>query len=149
MDENKTLEFELKRVALQPTYTIGRLSVDGRRLCDTIEDKVRDLNKDGDITDPGEGKVYAETAIPYGRYEIILTVSPKFKRKLPRLLDVPSFDGILIHRMNTAKDSAGCIGPGENTVKGMVTSSTVWEARIIEIIEIALRQGKRIFINII
>ena len=97
----------LKRIALRPTYTIGRLFIDGERFCDTCEDKVRDTNKDGDLLDEGEGKVYAETAIPYGTYDVTLNVqSPKFRTKkayefckgfLPRLLNVPHFEGILIH----------------------------------------------------
>ena len=55
------------------------------------EDKVRDLNKDGDLNDAGEGKVFGETAIPYGIYSVIMTMSPRFKRILPRLVDVNGF----------------------------------------------------------
>ena len=69
----------LKRIALKPTYTIGWLYIDGQKVCDTIEDAVRDLNKNGRF-DNGEKKVYAATAIPYGTYDITLKVqSPKYK----------------------------------------------------------------------
>lgn len=69
----------LKRIALKPTYTIGWLYIDGQKVCDTIEDAVRDLNKNGQF-DNGEKKVYAETAIPYGTYDITLKIqSPKYK----------------------------------------------------------------------
>ena len=91
----------LKRIALKPTYTIGWLYIDGQKVCDTIEDAVRDLNKNGQF-DNGEKKVYAETAIPYGTYDITLKIqSPKYKDRaqykfcdgyLPRLLNVPEFD---------------------------------------------------------
>lgn len=127
------MELTLKRTYLKDEYTIGHLYVDGQWVCDTIEDKVRDYNKDGDLNDEGEGKVYGKTAIPYGRYKITLAVrSPKYTSRasyiwcgayLPRLLDVPNFDGILIHAGNSADDSAGCILVGENKVKGRLVNS--------------------------
>ena len=85
----------LKRIALRDTYTIGKIYIDGEYFCDTLEDKVRDLNKNG-VFDGDEKKVYGETAIPYGTYKVILSYSPKFKRILPELLDVPCFTGIRI-----------------------------------------------------
>lgn len=117
------MELILRRVALMDTYTIGRLSVNGVYFCDTLEDKVRDFNKDGDLLDDGEQKVYGETAIPYGTYTIEISYSPRFKRMLPRLLNVRHFEGILIHAGNTAKDTHGCILVGRNTEKGKVTNS--------------------------
>lgn len=117
------MELILRRVALMDTYTIGRLSVNGVYFCDTLEDKVRDFNKDGDLLDDGEQKVYGETAIPYGTYTIEISYSPRFKRMLPRLLNVRQFEGILIHAGNTAKDTHGCILVGRNTEKGKVTNS--------------------------
>ena len=95
------MELVLERRYLKPSYTIGCLSVCGTRFCDTLEDRVRDLKQ--------EPKVPGATAIPAGRYEVIVNRSPRFGRDLPRLLDVPGFEGILIHRGNTAKDTAGCI----------------------------------------
>lgn len=138
----------LKRRFLGDTYTVGTLFVDGLKFCDTLEDKVRDLNKDGDLNDPGEGKVYAETAIPYGTYGVIVTRSPKFGRDLPRLENVPHFEGILIHRGNTAKDSAGCILVGENKVKGQVINSTPYETRITELCMAATVRGEKITLTI-
>lgn len=144
----KTLELKVKRRWFAEDYTIGTFFADGERICDTIEDKNRDLNCDGDLNDKGEGKVYGETAIPFGRYEVILNVSPKFKRKLPRLLNVKHFEGILIHRGNTAKDTHGCIIVGENKVKGKVINSTFYEKKIVDICEAAINSGKKIFITI-
>ena len=119
------MELKLKRIALRDTYTIGKLYVNGRYFCDTCEDKVRDLTK--------EPKVYGETAIPFGRYEVTLKVqSAKYAQRasydwckgyLPRLLNVPHFEGILIHAGNTAYDSSGCLIVGENKVKGKVINS--------------------------
>ena len=124
----------LKRIALRDTYTIGKIYIDGEYFCDTLEDKVRDLNKNG-VFDGDEKKVDGETAIPYGTYKVILSYSPKFKRILPELLDVPCFTGIRIHRGNTEKDTAGCLLVGENKVRGKVLNSTYWEKKLIEKLE--------------
>ena len=122
----------LKRIALRDTYTIGKLYIDGVYFCDTLEDKVRDLNKNGKF-DNREKKVYSETAIPYGIYKVdINTVSPRFKNrvwakpyggKIPRLLNVNSFEGVLIHPGTTSKDTSGCLLVGRNTIVGKLTQS--------------------------
>ena len=148
----------LKRIALKPTYTIGWLYIDGQKVCDTIEDAVRDLNKNGQF-DNGEKKVYAETAIPYGTYDITLKIqSPKYKDRaqykfcdgyLPRLLNVPEFDGILIHIGNTAEDSAGCILVGENKEVGKVLNSTATFRRVYEMLKTASDRGEPIQIEIV
>ncbi|MGL5731882.1 MAG: DUF5675 family protein [Bacteroidales bacterium] len=125
----------LKRVAKREDYTIGRLYIDGEYLCDTVEDKDRGLKDSMPLRDIQSIKIYGETAIPTGTYNVVLNVvSPKFKDrswakccngKLPRLEDVKGFDGVLFHVGNTAKDSLGCILLGENKVKGKVVNSTV------------------------
>ena len=129
------MKLTVKRIALKPTYTIGKLYIDGVYFCDTLEDPNRDHNKDGDLNDIGEGKVWGDTAIPFGIYRMILSYSPKFKRILPRLLNVPHFEGILIHRGNTSKDTHGCILVGKNTEVGKVTSSTVWEEKLVKLLK--------------
>lgn len=118
----------LKRKYFGPDYTIGDLLIDGTFFCNTIEDVVRQLPATCPDTPKGRNcackeKVYAETAIPTGTYKVTIEYSPRFKRRLPRLHDVPHFIGILIHSGNTAKDSAGCIIVGFNTVKSKVTNS--------------------------
>ncbi len=142
------MKIEVRRRYLGSDYTIGSMYINGEYFCDTLEDKVRDLNKDGDLNDAGESKVYAETAIPYGEYEVVVNHSPKFKRMLPRLLNVPHFEGILIHRGNTAKDSAGCILVGENKVKGQLINSTLYEKKITSICHKAQLQNEKITIEI-
>lgn len=130
------------------TYTIGNLYINDKFFCNTLEDKNRDLNKNGKF-DNGETKVYANTCIPFGIYNVILTVSPKFKRKLPRLLNVPSFEGILIHRGNTNADTAGCILVGENKVVGKVINSTGYELKLVELIDDATHRGESVTIEIV
>ena len=141
------MELLLKRVALQDTYTIGKLYVNGKYFCDTLEDKVRDLNKDGKF-DNGEVKVYGETAIPYGTYEIKITYSEHFKRNLPILLNVPSYEGVRIHKGNTAKDTLGCILLGENKKRGMVINSTQYEISLTKDITNVQNNKEKITITI-
>lgn len=142
------MKLKLIRVFLGPEYTIGRLSINGVTYCDTLEDPNRDTNRNG-IFDDGETKIAGNTCIPFGTYKVIVDVSPKFGRELPRLLNVPHFDGILIHRGNTAKDTAGCILPGENTVKGKVLNSTIYEIDLTKRIKEAIAKGEEVTIEIV
>jgi hypothetical protein len=135
------MEITVKRDFNANTYTIGRMSIDGVYFCDTLEDKVRDLQT--------EVIVRGLTAIPAGRYNVILRKSPKFNRELPRLEGVPDFEGILIHRGNTAKDTSGCILVGENTEIGKVLNSTPYEKALVILCKIAIARGEEITIEVI
>lgn len=116
------MELKVIRKWKKDKYTIGDLYIDGVWFSNTLEDAVRDT------------KIYGKTAIPYGTYRITMdVVSPRFKDrswakpyggKLPRLIDVPNYEGVLIHVGNTANDTSGCLLVGKNTVVGMVTDST-------------------------
>lgn len=129
------MKLTLRRIAKKDTYTVGKLYIDGVYFCDTIEDKDRGLYQKQDIQELRKIKVPSKTAIPTGIYKISLSiVSPKFsakkiyqeicKGKVPRLLNVPGYEGVLIHIGNTAEDSAGCILVGQNKVVGKVINST-------------------------
>lgn len=120
---------------------MGRLFVDGKFFCNTLEDTVRDLSN--------EKKVYGKTAIPYGEYKVVYNWSPKFGRNLPRLLNVPAFEGILIHPGNTADDSAGCILVGRNTEVGRLTESRYTSDKLNVLIEDVQRGGESITIEIV
>lgn len=101
----------LERDVLTPEFTLGNLLIDGTPECFTVEDAVREV------------KVHGKTAIPAGRYQVIITNSPRFKRPLPLLLNVPGFEGIRIHPGNDAGDTEGCILPGKvRTVDGVAQS---------------------------
>jgi hypothetical protein len=108
------MKLELVRKVKTGESTIGILSIDGKFECYTLEDVVR----------VGE-KIYGQTAIPTGTYKVILTMSPRFKRVLPLIVDVPGFDGIRIHPGNTAKDTDGCILVGTSSGKDVVNNSRV------------------------
>lgn len=138
----------LKRRFLGDNYTIGTLFINGERFCDTLEDKNRDVNRNGKF-DGKEKKVQGETCIPFGTYKVTLNLSPRFKRPLPRLLDVPNFEGVLIHRGNTAKDTEGCILVGENKVKGKVINSTPYEVELVRRCADAIANKEEITIEIV
>lgn len=117
------MNLTVKRVAKKDTYTIGKLYVDSVYFCDTLEDKDRGLKQSDDLAYITKHKVYSETAIPTGTYNVSLNYSPKFKKILPLIENVKGFSGIRIHSGNTAQDSLGCILVGKNTVVGKVTNS--------------------------
>lgn len=152
------MELIVRRLYLKDKYTIGKLYINGEYECDTLEDKVRDFNKDGDLLDEGEQKIYGDTAIPFGRYEVTLNVmSPKYSKRstylwcngfLPRLLNVPHFEGILIHAGNTANDSAGCLLVGENKVKGRLVNSMGTLKNLYAKLKKASDKGEKIWITI-
>lgn len=135
------MELRVERLWPRENYTVGRLYVNNEFFSNTLEDKERDLSS--------EPKVYGETAIPKGKYKVVYNYSPKFGRNLPRLLNVPYFEGILIHPGNTAKDSLGCILVGKNTSKGMLSGSRYTSDKLNELIDAAQRKGEEITIEIV
>ena len=109
--------------------------------CDTLEPTWRDYRH-------GAHKIKGRSAIPEGRYAVVISWSPKMKKWLPILLGVPMFSGIRIHAGNTAKDTEGCILVGENLKKGMVLNSNIWLHRLIEKIVEAKDRGEGVWITI-
>ena len=135
------MKLTLNRIALRQTYTIGKLYIDGKYFCDTLEDTVRDTNKSGKF-DNGEEKIKGKTAIPYGTYEIKWTYSPRFKKYTPQLMNVPSFEGIRIHSGNSNTDTEGCLLLGENKKVGMVLNSRATINKFYPLIKKACSKGK-------
>lgn len=147
----KTLELAILRKYKNILYTIGKFLIAGVYFCDTLEDPVRelvDLNNDGDFNDPGEGKIYGDTAIPAGRYEVIVTMSPKLGRRLPLIVGVPGFSGIRIHWGKNKFWSEGCPLVGENKIKGGLINGQYYEKELVRIIDEAVLAGKKVYITI-
>lgn len=142
------MEITIKRIAKRNGYTIGHLSVNNQYFCDTLEDRDRGLTSTMSRLDIVKTKVKGQTAIPTGRYRIIFTYSPKFRRKMPLLLDVPGFDAIRFHYGNTAADSEGCILVGENKRKGMVLNSRKTFERLNDIMAKADTRGEALWVTI-
>ncbi len=132
------MDIEIKRIYKGAEYTIGRLSIDGKYFCDTLEDTVRA---------PGV-KVRGKTAVPAGRYRVVLDESPRFKRILPLLVDVPNFEGVRIHPGNTAEDTEGCLLVGFNQVKGKVVASRATFQKLFEKLWAADQAGEEIWTEI-
>lgn len=133
----KLLTLYLIRLHLKETYTIGNLYcvgndftgktsrlIENQFLCNSLEDKFRGNNLKNK-------KVYGETCIPEGNYQIQLTYSNHFKKTLPKILNVPFFDDILIHSGNLPIHTKGCVLPGMNRVVGQVLDSKIYEDIIV------------------
>ena len=143
------MEIILHRAHKKPDYTIGRMYINGKPWRDSVEPTDRNLNMWMPKSQIQAAKVKGKTAIPCGRYRIIVTHSPRFGRPMPLLLGVPCWDGVRIHAGNSASDTEGCICPGENKAVGKVLNSRKAEDELTSIIQKANTQGEECFITII
>lgn len=96
------MKLKLIRIFGTEGFTEGKLYIDDVFECYTVEDEDR-------LLEAGGTKVYGQTAIPKGSYEVILSMSPRFKKVLPEITDVPGFEGVRIHSGNSSKNTEGCI----------------------------------------
>ena len=135
------MELILTRVCKNKDYTEGRIEIDGTPFCDTLEPTWRDV---------GWGrrgrKVEGRTAIPEGRYPVVITRSPRFGEWLPLLLHVPLFEGIRIHAGNSVHDTAGCILVGCRRKPGLLLDSRLWVYRLKRKIVEAKARGEGVWI---
>jgi len=127
------MKIEVNRVKLGDDFTVGKLSVDGKFVCYTLEDKVREETG----VPVEQWKVMGQTAIPKGTYSVTITMSNRFKTKLPLLDSVPGFSGVRIHTGNSAKNTEGCIlvGAGWDGNSGWISSSAVAFAQLLPLLE--------------
>jgi len=138
------MELLLVRVH-KPGVTLGTLSIDGVRECYTLEDQVRVFGP------KGEGKIPGDTAIPSGRYRVVINQSPRFKKLMMRLLDVPFFTGILIHGGNTTEDTHGCILVGDEIAGDVIKPGTSTPAikRLFLKVKAAIDRNEDVWITVI
>jgi hypothetical protein len=130
------MNLRLERQELNDICTIGRLFVDGDPECWTLEDVVRDT------------KLKGQTAIPFGRYEVVITFSQRFGRPLPLLLKVPDFEGVRIHPGNDANDTEGCILVGKRKGANMLYESREAFSLLMLRLQRAM-QNEKVFIEIV
>lgn len=142
----------LKRDVFANTFTLGSLLVDGKHLGFTCEDKDRtledDKDNDGNPVDKGE-KVYGETAIPRGKYKVVLSFSHRFQKVMPEVLSVPGFSGIRIHGGNRASNSLGCPLLGAQRISDGVANCAGVNARLIEMMQQAEDRGESVTLEIL
>ena len=126
---------QLKRNIFTDDSTIGELSIDGVFICFTLEDKVRDV------------KIQNVTAIPYGKYEIAITFSNRFKQYMPLLLKVPNFEGVRIHSGNKSTDTEGCILVGSSKSLNFIGNSRATYKTLFAKLKTAAKTEK-LYINV-
>ena len=136
------MEILVKRIARKEKYTIGKMYIDGQYVCDTLEDTDRGLKQTMPIDEIKQKKIYGQTAIPEGKYQVIWSYSNKFKKSLPLLLNVPGYEGIRIHSGNTDVDTYGCILLGQNKVVGKVINSVATCNKVLPLIQKACGSEK-------
>ena len=134
------MQLKLNRIFKTNTFTIGELYINEKYVTDTLEDRVR----------PEGEKVYGKTAIPEGTYEVKLTHSPRFKKILPEILNVPNFSGIRIHTGNSSKDTEGCIlvGTWDGEKEDWVGSSKIAFDELMTLLEEATDNKEKITITV-
>lgn len=154
------MKIRVERKWPKPTYSIGRFYIDGIFYCNTLEDADRGLKQTDSLDYIKSRKVANETAIPKGTYKVAMNVtSPKYaasswywslcQGKVPRLLNVPGFDGILIHTGNNPLQTSGCLLVGKNTKVGQLTESKETFKKIYKLMKSAYDKGEEITIEIV
>ena len=154
-----TLELTIERRYFKSTYCIGKLLVEGMPLSDSLEDKDRGLTSDMPTSKIYLKKVYGQTAIPTGRYEVRLSYSPKYAKRpwaakykglIPEIMEVPGFSNVRLHVGNSSADTSGCPLVGENKVVGRLVNSTQAFYDLMDYYLVPAHQRKeKIFITII
>lgn len=133
------MKLKLTRDIFGNEFTLGGLEIDGEHFAFTVEDKVR----------PEGVKIHGMTAIPAGTYKVIITMSARFKKPLPLLLDVPNFSGIRIHSGNTAENTEGCLILGKVRTDTGVAMSRDAMAEFMPILAAALALNEEVDIEIV
>lgn len=136
------------RTKFDEKWTEGKLYIDGKYICDTLEDKDRELYDSMPEDEIMKKKVYGKTCIPYGRYKLTIDWSNKFKKELIHILSVKGFSGVRIHSLNTAEESLGCIGVGVKLRDGYITKSRDTYSIVHKIVHSALLKSDNVSLTI-
>lgn len=131
------MKLTLQRSPSTSACTIGQLSIDGVHECFTLEDVVR----------PGP-KVFGQTAIPAGTYQVVITFSPHFQRELPLLVNVPGFEGVRIHPGNTTADTEGCILVGMDRLAESIGRSRIAFDALFPKLQAAIASGQTVTLEV-
>ena len=129
------MNLELIRYNKNKEYTEGKLYINSIYFCDTLENPDRGLYQNMEYNTISKLKVDGETCIPYGQYNIFITMSPKFKKPMPLIYPVKYFEGIRIHPGVTVKDTEGCILVGEKESEGTLRDSQEVFEKLMKLME--------------
>lgn len=148
------MDIILERKDFTDKSAISDVSIDGVHECFVIEDKDRGLDATMKIDEINKLKIFGVTAIPYGRYKIVITRSNRFSKAaghdvyLPELLKVPGYEGVRIHTGNKPEDSEGCLLPGTTKGLNQVLNSKTAFIKLNEKINTAIKAGQEVWITI-
>ena len=153
---------KVERKARKSAYTVGKVSIDGKAFCDSLEDTDRGATQVMPFVSTGGNKGYwvkpdgthidkvpGKTAIPTGRYDACSYYWPKFKSYVVQLLRVPGFTGILMHNGMTADHSEGCVLLGKNNVVGRLDGDRIYMDALAARVMAAEKRGEKIAVQIL
>ena len=130
------MEITIVRSRGTKDFTQGKLSIDGKYFCETLEDEERAV------------KIKGITAIAVGRYKVIINMSNRFKKLMPLLIKVPNFEGVRIHAGNTHQDTEGCILVGEPKHLGFIKNSALTFRSLMRVLDKAQRKGDPVWVTV-
>lgn len=146
----------------KPTYTVGKVSIDGKAFCDSLEDKDRGVTQIMPFTSTGGingfwtdakgnkiDKVPGKTAIPTGLYDACSYYWPKFKCYVVQILRVPGFTGILMHNGMTADHSEGCVLLGKNNIMGRLDGDRIYMDALAARVMACEKRGEKVQVEVI
>ena len=142
------MELKLIRKYRKTDYTIGILYINNEYFCEILEDTDRGLKDSMSLEEIKKIKIKDQTCIPYGKYQILMTYSPKYKKIMPLVNNVKGFEGIRIHSGNTNKDTSRCLLPGFNKIKGQVINSRGTFNKLYSLIQTAINNNEKVTIEI-
>lgn len=153
---------KVERKARKSAYTVGKVSIDGKAFCDSLEDTDRGATQDMTFTPTGGAngywttkdggiinKVYGKTAIPTGVYDACSFYWPKFRCYVVMLLRVPGFTGILLHNGMTADNSEGCILLGKNNIVGRLDGNRIYMDALVARVMAAEHRGEKVEVEVV
>jgi hypothetical protein len=144
------MDIVVRRSIRSSKSTIGVLTIIGNNFtCFTLEDMDRGLNNKMPLQQIKMAKVFGKTAVPTGRYQVIIDQSVRFGCEMPLLLNVPDYGGVRIHSGNTAADTLGCLLLGKEHATDIVTSSRLAFSEFYPILKQAIDRKEAVFITIV
>lgn len=142
------MEIKIVRKYKKETYTIGDVYVDNKWFSNSLEDKDRGLRDDMTLSQIKKIKVYGQTCIPYGTYNVTVYFWPKYRKNYPLINNIKGFTGVMIHGGTNHTQTLGCPLVGENRTKGKLTNCEKYVRKLTTMCEEAIKRGERVTLTI-